>query len=278
MKKKYRIGEVAKIKDIDAQTLRYYDKLGLLSPEIIDKKNGYRYYSIEQFMDVDCIKFYRMIGFTLKEMYEFKEITDIEESISILKNKKDIFKEEIRKKQAILKDMEIIIQGIEDKSKLYKINGNNIEIKECKDIYGVIGECKTANDWFEFETKLGELTKRYPKYSEIGHNKDIILIYNYDILNRTNKEEMEFAGKILLPIHKKFMDDENVEKYPLGRCLVAYHKGSHESEGDLFKRIEEFIRDNKINIRGDIVVTAIINEFIINNPDEFLVEIKVPIV
>ncbi len=278
MKKKYRIGEVAKIKDIDAQTLRYYDKLGLLSPEIIDKTNGYRYYSIEQFMDVDCIKFFRMIGFSLKEMKEFKEITDIDESLNILKNKKDIFKEEIRRKQAILKNMEIIIQGIEDKRNLYKINGSNIEIKECEDIYGVIGECKTANDWFEFEKKLGELTKRYPKYSKVGHNKDILLIYNYDFLNRTNQEEMEFAEKILLPIDKNFMEDENVEKYPLGRCLVAYHKGSHKSEGDLFKRIVEFISDNKINIRGDIVITTVIDEFIINNPDEFLIEIKVPII
>lgn len=221
MKKKYRIGEVAKIKDIDAQTLRYYDKLGLLSPEIIDKSNGYRYYSIEQFMDVDCIKFFRMIGFSLKEMKEFKEITDIDESLNILKSKKDIFKEEIRRKQAILKNMEIIIQGIEDKRNLYKINGSNIEIKECEDIYGVIGECKTANDWFEIEVLLevtqSNASRHLNKLKRVGiisSSKDAQWVHY------KASEKFEVENELLFKyLKKKFETNDLFQK-----DLERYHK------------------------------------------------------
>jgi DNA-binding transcriptional MerR regulator/effector-binding domain-containing protein len=278
MKKRYRIGEVAKIKNIDAQTLRYYDKLGILSPEIIDESNQYRYYNVEQFMDVDCIKFCKMIGFSLEEIKNFKEITDIDESLRILKLQKNKFKRDIIKKQAILKNVEGIIQSIEETKNLYKSKGNNIEIKECDDIYGVIGECNTANDWYEFEKKLCKLTEIYPNYSEIGHNKNILLICEYNFLNKIKQKDIGFMGKILLPIDKSYINDKNVEKYPIGKCIVTYSKGSHESIGDILKRIKEFIYEKKINIRGDIIIFNIINKFVVNNPDEFLMEIKVPIV
>lgn len=39
-------GQVSKIFNISKDTLRYYDKMGLLKPEI-NKSNGYRYYSQE---------------------------------------------------------------------------------------------------------------------------------------------------------------------------------------------------------------------------------------
>ena len=42
------IGQMTKLNNITEQTLRLYDKIGLLKPHIINKENGYRYYSIKQ--------------------------------------------------------------------------------------------------------------------------------------------------------------------------------------------------------------------------------------
>jgi len=41
--KKYTIKETAKLLNLSAHTLRYYDEIGVLSPKRAD--NGYRYYS-----------------------------------------------------------------------------------------------------------------------------------------------------------------------------------------------------------------------------------------
>lgn len=46
MKSKFIIGDMAKIHNVSTQTLRYYDKIGLLNPKVVDKNNGYRYYTI----------------------------------------------------------------------------------------------------------------------------------------------------------------------------------------------------------------------------------------
>ena len=42
----YSIGDVSKIFDVSIDTLRYYDKIGLIKPRI-NPKNRYRYYEVE---------------------------------------------------------------------------------------------------------------------------------------------------------------------------------------------------------------------------------------
>ncbi len=44
MRDMFLIGELAKLFNISTDTLRYYDKIGLLKPKY-DKDNGYRYYT-----------------------------------------------------------------------------------------------------------------------------------------------------------------------------------------------------------------------------------------
>ena len=40
----YRIGEVSRATGLSKDTLHFYDKIGLLSPDYVDPQNGYRYY------------------------------------------------------------------------------------------------------------------------------------------------------------------------------------------------------------------------------------------
>ncbi|WFD11868.1 MerR family transcriptional regulator [Tepidibacter hydrothermalis] len=275
MKKKYRIGEMAKIKNIDAQTLRYYDKMGVLSPKLVDNQNRYRYYSEEQFIEVDRIKFYKLLGLSLEEVKKFKEINNVDEALKTLELQKEQFENKITKMQAVAKNLGSIIKTIEETRKKYEKSESLIEIKNCGSIYGVVGECKTVNDWYEFEGKLLELTERYPNYSEVGHNHGISFVYNKKCLYCTKNEYME---KIVMPIDKQFINDLNVQEYSLGKCIVAYHKGEHYNIKNTFSRIKEYINKKQLNIRGDIIKTSIISSFIVNNENEYLMEIKVPII
>ena len=46
MKDRYTIGEVAELLNISPQSLRFYDKAGVVVPVYTNPKTGYRYYSI----------------------------------------------------------------------------------------------------------------------------------------------------------------------------------------------------------------------------------------
>ena len=70
MKKYYTIGETAALLGVTTQTLRYYDKIGLLSPAYCDENTGYRYYVYKQFHYIDRIKYLQGFGMQLKDIKE----------------------------------------------------------------------------------------------------------------------------------------------------------------------------------------------------------------
>ena len=70
MKEYYRIGETASLMGITTQTLRFYDKIGLVKPIKIDPRTGYRYYAYEQFHFIDRIKYLQSLGMPLDDIKE----------------------------------------------------------------------------------------------------------------------------------------------------------------------------------------------------------------
>ena len=51
----YKIGEISKLCNLPVKTLRYYDSVGLLAPDYVDRFTGYRYYSANKLSDCNRI-------------------------------------------------------------------------------------------------------------------------------------------------------------------------------------------------------------------------------
>jgi F-type H+-transporting ATPase subunit beta len=64
----FRIGLFARICRVSVVTLRYYDEIGLLKPEYVDRYTGYRYYTAEQIPRLSQIAAYKDLGLTLDEI------------------------------------------------------------------------------------------------------------------------------------------------------------------------------------------------------------------
>lgn len=80
----YKIGELSKLCNISVKTLRYYDSVGLLIPDEIDKFTGYRYYSAAKLSELYRIIALKELGFSLddiKKQITAKESADIVESL-----------------------------------------------------------------------------------------------------------------------------------------------------------------------------------------------------
>lgn len=75
---KLTVGQMAKLNHISEQTLRLYDKMGVLTPQTINEENGYRYYTIGQSAQLDTIRYYQKIGFSLKDIQGKLMTTNIE--------------------------------------------------------------------------------------------------------------------------------------------------------------------------------------------------------
>lgn len=64
----YKIGEFSIIAQVSGRLLRYYDEIGLFSPEFIDPQTGYRFYSAAQLPRLNRILAARELGFTLEQI------------------------------------------------------------------------------------------------------------------------------------------------------------------------------------------------------------------
>lgn len=64
----FRIGEFSLIAQVSGRLLRYYDEIGLLSPEYTDPQTGYRYYSAGQLPRLNRILVLKELGLGLDQI------------------------------------------------------------------------------------------------------------------------------------------------------------------------------------------------------------------
>ena len=69
-KKYYSIGQVSNICKIPIKTLRYYDEMKILIPNVRKETSNYRYYEREQLTTAFMIRQLRQLGFNLKDIKE----------------------------------------------------------------------------------------------------------------------------------------------------------------------------------------------------------------
>ena len=70
-----KIGELSKICRVNIQTLRYYDRIGLLCADRVDTETGYRYYAPEKVMEYQTIVHLKSLEFSLSEIREFLQVS-----------------------------------------------------------------------------------------------------------------------------------------------------------------------------------------------------------
>jgi DNA-binding transcriptional MerR regulator len=64
----FRIGEFSHIGRVSTRLLRYYDKLGLLTPDFVDPQTGYRFYTADQLPRLNRILALKEMGMRLDEI------------------------------------------------------------------------------------------------------------------------------------------------------------------------------------------------------------------
>lgn len=80
---KYKINEVSRITGIPADNLRYYEKIGVVSPKI-DEKNRYRYYEAWDINYIFDYQIYRKLEFSSKQALRFIHEAALPEQLHML--------------------------------------------------------------------------------------------------------------------------------------------------------------------------------------------------
>lgn len=86
MKNLFTISQIAQIANVTTETLRHYDRIGLLKPCKTDQWTSYRYYSEQEIVRLNTICALRCMDLSLNEIKEILEVNDFEKIINLLKH------------------------------------------------------------------------------------------------------------------------------------------------------------------------------------------------
>lgn len=114
-KEYYTAGELAKLFGIPKQTMFYYDKMGLLTPEFV-AKNGYRYYAMPQYLTLEIILFLRKLDISVPHIKEFLEHRSRDKILGILKERESLCKQTLSETQQLLAAISCYRKTLESKS------------------------------------------------------------------------------------------------------------------------------------------------------------------
>lgn len=113
MKNYFTISEFAKLRSIDINSLRYYERLGILTPVYIDPNTRYRYYSAEQLSVLDVILLSVNLGIPLKRLKEYMDENGNFRNRDFFREGKRLTEEKIEDLRACLSRIESTLRYLE---------------------------------------------------------------------------------------------------------------------------------------------------------------------
>lgn len=112
MKRRFTISEFAKLRQININSLRYYEKLGLLKPAYVDPQTGYRYYNAEQLPVLDTILLCIDLRIPLKDLTNYIDEHGVLYSQQLFEHAKRLTEQRVYELQMGLRKIEYALQDL----------------------------------------------------------------------------------------------------------------------------------------------------------------------
>lgn len=282
MYNKLSIGEMAKLRGVTVDTLRHYDRIGLLRPFLTDPSTGYRYYSISQYEVLGTIKELRRIGFSLEDIKQFLTNRNVKKSIQSLKSSMAQIQEKIKELQDIHDILKNRIDHIENFTSSY--TDSDIIIKHFEEReYIQLERPVSWEDSEDLQFGFLELENRIRGIIPVlASNKfgEFIKQEYFDELRRSSDSSQEFSD---FQAHLFLLVQEETTNLPTqklrkGLYICSYYGGVvREKMLTQFKKLLHYCDTHGYAITGDAVRIMQVDISLTDQYDEAFYEIQIPI-
>lgn len=206
MKKYFTISEFAKLRNVNINSLRYYEKIGVLRPCYVDKKTGYRYYSPEQVAILDVVQLCTNFGMPLKNLADHMKDNNAIDNKELFETGKKMAQERISDLQDELSKIEYTLNYL----------NNNQRYSEEKGFYSRNISARTIV-YREYTGSLTDVRKVEMESGELynyAQSKKYSPVFPAGLLISYKHEEIQL--KIFFEIVRKNIDDAHVITIPSG--------------------------------------------------------------
>ena len=274
MQNRFSIGEMSRLMSVPIKTLRYYDEIGLFKPIEVNRQTGYRYYSTEQFEQLDIIKYLRLLGVPLTEITTHFKHRRVEHFLQLLKKQQEAIDEKIRELELTRRKFGSRISELEA-----ALNGAEAGVPIIKKFPArrILRLQESVQRGPSLEMSVRKLEKLIgAAHSPIFIGK-VGLTVSEDNLLRGNFQEYNSVFILV----EDAIDDSALSALsvvlPAGKYACLMFAGGHNDSPAPFRILLEYLARQGFQIGGEALERAIVDEFISQDASRFLTEIQIPI-
>lgn len=267
----YSIGEVGKLCNVSKKTLRFYDKIDVISPDYISEENNYRYYSKDTVLFVPVIKYYKQMGFKLEEMKTLLNTDCFDTHTERLRDKIDELKKE---REAIA----IAYTSVNDWYNLIREAKGVIENKAIQVSVKYINTINACYMKTPFDNNYREsvINIDWTNYlEEIGH--EITGAVYLCFPNFEEKLNGQSTEAIIFQQGANDVDPSRTRDFGGKMMLSAYHIGTHDTINETYARIRDWADQYGYRLGASSIERYVVDYWTLNRSEDFVTEILVEI-
>ena len=267
------ISQVAKLRNLTTETLRHYDRIGLIKPQYVDPETNYRYYSIRQYELIGTVKELRQLGMPLETIVEYFNDRHLEKSKAIFSRYRQEIEEKIAKAVAIrdiLEEKLHFLQTLEDLPAMDTIYEQYLPGRDILTFGEKAGGSREhALIFTKLESLLDEVAPIVAS-SRVGVYGDISL------LRPSSEQYIPLIPMIFL--ENSDLDSPYRKTISAG-CFVCicYTNGHLEQYHPCFERVKRYIREHRYTVNGDILQFYRLDVTLTGYPEETVIELQIPV-
>lgn len=268
MKEKFLIGELAKMFNISTDTLRHYDRIGLLKPEC-DPSNDYRYYDIRSFFKLSRILFFKNLDISLEEINRYMKHKNTSNLVSLLKKKEDEIDHKINRLMNLKNKIQTKLELLENIDNEL----DEMKIKRIPTRRGIFLDMNDVESDYEIK-KAFKANEQYLKTSSWLIEGQI-----YTSLSKENMDQGIFT-RFRYFIEVVSVDLEQLSQtveIPEQDCACITFEGPYCEMPKYYDVLTRWIRENGYVIAGDSIEKNIVDYDFSDSEYEYVSEIQIPI-
>ncbi len=264
MKDSYKISEISKMYGIGVDSLRYYERLGILKPQRAE--NGYRMYSLKDIYKLNMIRDLRGLNFSMQQIKEYLDRQTLENTLSLLKQEQQLIELQMKKLTETQKRIQQRIAAL--------ANANQVKTDQIQLIPLAKRHCYQVNAHITRDEEMDFVMKKIHK----KHEKKIPDFGNQEFGAFFSMKEIQAGIPNVFDSVFFIMEEDfsgcNLE-LPQGLYLTCFYKGSYSQNARQVQRLLEYARSNRLTICGTPFELYEIDNRDTMQEEEFLTQIQV---
>ncbi|MFR3567047.1 MAG: MerR family transcriptional regulator [Paraclostridium sordellii] len=268
MKRKYyKTGELSKIYNLGRDSLKYYEKLGLLNPG--RDTNSYRMYTIKDICNLNLIKELRSLDFSMQKIKEYLENRNVDTTREMLLEEIRFIDEKLEElsshKESLHKRLSSINNTVEH------TNFNRIEL-----LYMPKRKVLTVNSNVTFDENVDYLIQRLnekfdDKFYVLG-NSNFGAVFDTKSVTKGVFNNYKYIFCLL---------DDDAKNYDFiideGYYVTYTYKGNYKQIRKILPMLFKFIEFNNYTILGDPLEIYKIDIYETSIEDEYVTQVQIPV-